>query len=216
MGGRWEESRWEMRSSIPCIGNRVCNGKAAWKRWCVWGIICTSMKLQQKVPKGTWWDNGWKGWWSRTQHPYKSHFELLGLQTWEKGCFVLLIKQMPGALRSGWKRENERERKGFELHFIFYTVFTVSFNSVTNSSSCLMWGYVVFFQVQCFPDTSWLNFRYSENETVLLLFNTKSETATSTCSLLLLSTKQTQSYNSVNLTQHGGITKHNFPWALLP
>lgn len=35
---------------------------------------------------------------------------------------------------------------------------------VTNSSSCLMWGYVVFFQVQCFSDTSWLNFRYSENE----------------------------------------------------
>ena len=144
---------------------------------------------------------------------------IIGL-TLEKGCCVLLIKQMPGALRLRWKRENERERKGFELHFIFYIVFSVSFNSVTNSSSCLMWGYVVFFQVQCFPDTSWLNFRYSENETVLLLFNTEYETATSTCSLLLLSTKQTQSYNSVNLTQHGGVTKHNIPnilpWTLLP
>ena len=101
-----------------------------------------------------------------------------------------------------------------------WTELNVSFNSVTNSSSCPMWGYVVFFQVQCFPDTSWLNFRYSENETVLLLFNTENETAKSICSLLLLSTKQTQSYNSVKPTQHGGITRHNIPnilpWVLLP
>ena len=74
-----------------------------------------------------------------------------------------------------------------------------------------MGEYVTFFQVQCFPDTSWLNFRDVENETVLLLFNLENETTTSICSFLLLSTMQTQSCNSVKFSQHRGVIKHNIP-----